>query len=266
MPSTDFLPFATGAGANVESQSSYAGSGAQTLGFSSGLAQSAVVNKAIRQAAFIAAVIAQFEVNQLGINIPDDGNLANAITNFASSIWKNAALTGIPTGPTPATGDNSTKLSTTAYVIAELLAVLGSSPALGGNPTATTPGSGDTSTRIATTAFVQPLIAAALAAAESYASGLLGSFILNGNNPGYFQIPAIGSFPGLIINFGATGANTAGVVVDFAQPFPNAGLAAWISPSGSSSSITGISIANTSQAVLYTNVGTAGVWWFALGF
>jgi hypothetical protein len=100
------------------------------------------------------------------------------------------ALTGTPTAPTPTAGDNSTKLSTTAFVAAaiaalvnsspaaldtlnELAAALGNdpnfattitnalalkaplaSPALTGTPTAPTPTAGDNSTNIATTAFI----------------------------------------------------------------------------------------------------------------
>lgn len=39
------------------------------------------------------------------------------------------AFTGVPTAPTPSGGDNSTKLATTAFVIAQITALINSSPA-----------------------------------------------------------------------------------------------------------------------------------------
>ena len=89
------------------------------------------------------------------------------------------ALTGSPTAPTPTSGDNTTKIATTAFVKAAIdaapvavssvagktgavtLAVADvsgaaplASPALTGTPTAPTPTSGDNTTKVATTAFV----------------------------------------------------------------------------------------------------------------
>jgi hypothetical protein len=75
------------------------------------------------------------------------------------------AYTVSPTAPTPTAGDNTTKLSTTAFVQAALgfyttttslvanYAPL-ASPALTGTPTAPTPTAGDNSTKLATTAFI----------------------------------------------------------------------------------------------------------------
>jgi hypothetical protein len=107
------------------------------------------------------------------------------------------ALTGTPTAPTPAGGDNSTKIATTAFVNAAIAALIGSAPtaldtlnelaaALGNDSnfsatvtnalalkaplnspgftgTVTAPtvaGSTDNTTKVATTAFVQAVIAA----------------------------------------------------------------------------------------------------------
>lgn len=111
--------------------------------------------------------------------------LDNEKANLASP-----AFTGTPTAPTPSAADNSTKLSTTAYVTSavatgvalalstirngvaagfdtlfEVAAELAlkaplASPALTGNPTAPTQAAANNSTRIATTAFVQTEIAA----------------------------------------------------------------------------------------------------------
>jgi hypothetical protein len=82
------------------------------------------------------------------INIPR----STGIVAFASS----------PTGPTPSTADNTTKLATTAYVQSNLTpkAPL-ASPAFTGVPTAPTPTAGDNTTQLSTTAFVTSAISTA---------------------------------------------------------------------------------------------------------
>lgn len=91
--STDFLPFATGGGANVVSQALYASDAAVSNGFSSGIAPSAKFNKVWRQSSFVAAGVATWMANALNANIPDDGNLGNFVANFASAV-KVAASSG----------------------------------------------------------------------------------------------------------------------------------------------------------------------------
>ena len=84
--STDFLPFATGAGANVVSQSVYAADSGLSNGFSSGIASSAKFNKVFRQASFVAAGVATWMANALNTNIPDDGNLSAFVANLALAV------------------------------------------------------------------------------------------------------------------------------------------------------------------------------------
>ncbi|WP_408591210.1 hypothetical protein [Novosphingobium sp.] len=91
--STDFLPFATGAGANVVSQALYAADTAVANGFSSGIASSAKFNKVFRQASFVAAGIANWIANTLNTNVPDDGNLTTFVANLATAV-KVAATSG----------------------------------------------------------------------------------------------------------------------------------------------------------------------------
>ena len=83
---SDFLPFATGSGANVESQATWATDAAVTNGFSSGIASSAKFNKAIRQGTFIAAGVAQWVANAIKGNVPDDGNLTNLVTYIGNAV------------------------------------------------------------------------------------------------------------------------------------------------------------------------------------
>ncbi|WP_254221799.1 hypothetical protein [Burkholderia multivorans] len=82
----DFLPFATGPGANVVDQATYAALGALTTGFLSGTAQSAQVNKVWRQSSIMAAVIAQFIVAQTGQAAVDDGTTATLLANFTKAV------------------------------------------------------------------------------------------------------------------------------------------------------------------------------------
>lgn len=46
-----------------------------------------------------------------------------AVTQFTPNILASAALTGVPTAPTPAAGDNSTKVATTAFVASAISGV-----------------------------------------------------------------------------------------------------------------------------------------------
>lgn len=84
--STDFLPFATGGGANVVSQALYAADAAVSGGFSSGIAPSAKFNKVWRQSSFVAAALANWMAGALNTNIADDGNLAGFINNFEAAL------------------------------------------------------------------------------------------------------------------------------------------------------------------------------------
>ncbi|WP_347567159.1 terminase family protein [Mesorhizobium sp. WSM4904] len=79
------------------------------------------------------------------------------------------ALTGTPTAPTQAAGDNSTKLATTAYV--DTTFTPKASPTFTGTPAAPTAAGGTNSTQLATTAFVASAISP-LATSASVASGL----------------------------------------------------------------------------------------------
>jgi len=95
MSTNDFLPFGIGAGANVLSQSDYAALVARLSGFQSGVANSAQVNKAIRQAAFVAAMIGQFTADYGGDAL-DNGDLPTFEENF-----KNALAAWIASGESP---------------------------------------------------------------------------------------------------------------------------------------------------------------------
>jgi len=94
----DYLPIATAGGANVDSQADFVGSGYQTLGFQAGLAQSKQLNKAWRQSSMMAAALANFISEVLGINVLDDGNISALITNLTNAILA-AGLIGVNSTP-----------------------------------------------------------------------------------------------------------------------------------------------------------------------
>ncbi|WFC66419.1 hypothetical protein EUC41_08885 [Achromobacter denitrificans] len=71
----EYLPFATGASANVLTQSDYAALPARTSGFSAGVAKSPELNKVWRQSSFMASMLAQFIADSSGEDVLDDGNL-----------------------------------------------------------------------------------------------------------------------------------------------------------------------------------------------
>jgi hypothetical protein len=87
MPTNDIKAFATGVGANVLSQAEYAA--LTTLlanGFQAGIAKSQELNKVWRQSSFIAASFAKFIVDQAGVDVLDDGDVAGLTTKFVTAL------------------------------------------------------------------------------------------------------------------------------------------------------------------------------------
>lgn len=88
------------------------------------------------------------------------GNGSNAQMNVIDTLLQaratlaSPAFSGVPTAPSPATADNTTKIATTAFVKAQGYAPL-DSPTFTTTAAAPTPATADSSTKIATTAFVK---------------------------------------------------------------------------------------------------------------
>lgn len=91
MATNDFKPFATGSGANVMSQADYLALSALLTGFQSGKASSAQVNKAIRQATTIAALVGQFIANA-NVDALDNGDVDGLVTKFTNALTSNLGL------------------------------------------------------------------------------------------------------------------------------------------------------------------------------
>ncbi|WDD94656.1 hypothetical protein Bsp3421_004790 [Burkholderia sp. FERM BP-3421] len=93
--SNDFLPFAVGGAANVETQSDYvADATTRQTGFQSGVANSAKLNKVWRQSSIMAAVLGQFAADYSGNNSTDDGTTTTLEANLVAAI-RNATKTGV---------------------------------------------------------------------------------------------------------------------------------------------------------------------------
>ena len=106
MAKNDFKAFATDRNANVMSQEEWEALPALLSGFTAGKASSAQVNKAIRQASFIAAALAQYTANKSGLDVLDDGDLHGFISKMGTAFGKDfqaldatlTALAGLETG------------------------------------------------------------------------------------------------------------------------------------------------------------------------
>ena len=132
--STNFLQWNPNA-LNQETDSAYAGDSVRSGGApANAIFASLLANKAFYQWAIFVAGFANMLANK-GYS-PNDGSaspgsalanleavLANVMTQADMSIFAllaSPAFTGTPTAPTPTTGDNSTKLATTAFVQSSL--------------------------------------------------------------------------------------------------------------------------------------------------
>jgi hypothetical protein len=85
---TDFLTFATGGGANIEDQTSYANDPQRLSGNLPGIARSNFNNKAIRQGTFVAHSLCLWISEQLTQYVPDDGSDVNWIGSYNSALSK----------------------------------------------------------------------------------------------------------------------------------------------------------------------------------
>lgn len=82
MAASEYLPFATGLGANVINQATYTGLSGRTAGFVAGTAVSAYLNKVWRQGSMGAGVIGQFSADLSSYDALDNGDLPAFVDNF----------------------------------------------------------------------------------------------------------------------------------------------------------------------------------------
>lgn len=106
----DFLPFcSTDTGTNLLSQSAYASDPQLPIGNQTGVARSMLVNKALRQATYIASCFAQYLANY-GNNVFDDATPSEVITSITNTFKKaptvqtftsGSGTYTLPTNPSP---------------------------------------------------------------------------------------------------------------------------------------------------------------------
>lgn len=91
MAINNFKPFALDPNANVTSQADWEALPALLSGFTAGKASSAQVNKAIRQATTIAALVGQFIANS-GADALDNADVNGLVTKFTNALIANLRL------------------------------------------------------------------------------------------------------------------------------------------------------------------------------
>lgn len=86
MATNNFKAFAVASGANVTSQTDYEALAALATGFTAGVAKSSQVNKALRQATFGVASLAQFISDTMNSDVLDDGDLGKFASLLKDSV------------------------------------------------------------------------------------------------------------------------------------------------------------------------------------
>ena len=94
MAENDFKPFAIGAGANVLTQDEWEALVALSTGFTAGIARAGEINKALRQATVMAAVLAQYISDTTSADVLDDGDISGLLQQLKDSI--NSIIPKIP--------------------------------------------------------------------------------------------------------------------------------------------------------------------------
>lgn len=107
MATNDFKAFATGTNANVMSQEEWEALPAVIDGFTSGKASSAQVNKALRQASFVAAALAQFVAEKTDSDVKDDGDIAAFVAKLTSGFAAQYLSRENPFGDIAADGEKA---------------------------------------------------------------------------------------------------------------------------------------------------------------
>ena len=115
----DFVPFATGPSANVMPLATYQAAPQTANGVATGIADSTIYNRSMRQATFVAAAMATFSVKESGLPAKDDGNLNEFVANFTSAILQIVAGGGSgPAVPLFATNAQALAGTSTNTIIA----------------------------------------------------------------------------------------------------------------------------------------------------
>lgn len=263
MATNNFKPFATAENANVTAQADWEALPALLSGFTAGKASSAQVNKAIRQASFIAAALAQYTANKSGLDVLDDGDLNGFISKMGTAFGKDfqaldatlSALAGLATGANklPYFTGNDTAAQTDLTSVGRDI--------IGKN----------------TIADILTYLQLGEAAKRNVGSGAnqipdMGSFGILKNAIGYQYLPG-----GLILQWGKVGPTGAGQTTDvtFTITHPTATVAVICTLDATENQTSGfgcsaIAVARTGFGFHVTQNSAfnsnSGGFWFALGY
>ena len=86
MHGNQYVPWATGVGANALSPTDYAAATVRQLGAQYGIADPLSFNAAMRQASVVAAMVAQFTADYGSSDVNDDGNVTTLLSQFEAAL------------------------------------------------------------------------------------------------------------------------------------------------------------------------------------
>lgn len=105
MPENQYVPFATGDGANTLATAAYIAAGFLAQGFQPGVASSAAMNTALRQVTTVAAALGQFTADNQTADVLDDGIPTNFETKFTAALKGAFASSSVHFGVATGTDD-----------------------------------------------------------------------------------------------------------------------------------------------------------------
>lgn len=198
MATNDFVPFCpTDTGTNLLSQAAYLADAQLAIGSQPGVARSKLVNKALRQATYIASSLAQYISNVTGDNVLDDATQSEVLTTLAK------ALKLAPTVQVFTSGSGTyTRPSGPSPLYIRVRAVGGGAGGGGG----TTSGAGTDGVDGGNTTFGTTLIVA-----NGGSKGIKGSNAVGAGFGGIGGSASTGAATGLSVR-GGTGTNGSGGV------------------------------------------------------
>lgn len=91
MATNEFVPFATGSGANALTPSAFAADPTRQAGVQAGTARSNLANTAWRQASTVASAFGQFIVRHANLSALDDGDIETLVNSFVAGLRSVAA-------------------------------------------------------------------------------------------------------------------------------------------------------------------------------
>ena len=266
MATNNFKAFALDPNANVMSQADWEALPALLSGFTAGKASSAQVNKAIRQASFIAAALAQYTSDKTGDDVLDDGDQAAFIAKMAAAF-----------------GKDFQPLDATLTALAALTGAVDKLPYFNG---------ADTAALTALTTVGRDIIGkSSIADVLSYLglgdvlhkTNLGVSSVAGGSSSWEFSVPVLinGTITQLIFQGGTISSSGSGartLAVTFNTTFPNAVLDMHANDIGGAAYPFGTGWSSTSSGTIYVpaySVGTSSTpaatssltcRWFAIGY